>query len=120
MATEDYVFCMYCGTKNEALDGSFVGSATSKINEWTGGEGAVKVSLGDFFNFKFLRFYLVAVLIHATWKWTNLESLGYIRYIVLAIITWTVVLVLIHAGLRELQLKLEKNGKKEEGKQVEN
>lgn len=56
---------------------------------------------------KFLRFFILVVVIHALWDLNALDNLGDIRYIILICVTWTIVLIMIHAGLREFQqLKL--------------
>lgn len=74
---QSFKFCNQCGTKNDAdarfcincgypfepakktkktkkakkaAKSSVIDSATAKLNSWTGGEGAVKISLGDFFS----------------------------------------------------------------------
>lgn len=54
-------------------------------------------------NGKFLRFLLVVIIIHALWDWNYLDSFGNIRYVVLIVIVWIIVLVLIHAGMREVR-----------------
>lgn len=63
-----------------------------------------QLSSSDFFNFKFLRFLLLVMIIHALWDWNALNQFGILRYMVLAIATWIVVFVFIHAGLREVKL----------------
>lgn len=57
--------------------------------------------LNDLFNIKFLRFFLLVVLIHMLWDWT-LGPSDLIRETVGFIITWVTVLVIMHAGLREV------------------
>lgn len=52
---------------------------------------------------KFLRFLLVVIIIHTLWDWNYLDSFGNIRYIVLIVIAWIIILVLIHAGMREVR-----------------
>lgn len=71
-----------------------------------------KISVSDFVNVKFLRFFIFVVLIHTCWDWKFLESFSGLVHIVLIIATWLVIFVMIHAGLREvrvLQRKLTEN-----------
>ncbi|WP_242363693.1 PrsW family glutamic-type intramembrane protease [Limosilactobacillus antri] len=63
-----------------------------------------QLSSSDFFNFKFLRFLLLVMIIHALWDWNALNQFGTLRYMALAVATWIVVFVFIHAGLREVKL----------------
>ena len=63
-----------------------------------------QLSSSDFFNLKFLRFLLVVMVIHALWDWNALDQFGTLRYLALAVITWLIVFVFIHAGLREVKM----------------
>lgn len=61
--------------------------------------------LEDLFDIKFLRFFILVVIIHALWDWT-LKPYDLIKETVAFVATWTTIFVLIHAALREIaQLK---------------
>ena len=63
-----------------------------------------KFGFEDLLNIKFLRFFIIVVLIHTCWDWQLFDSISIVRYIVLAIITWIIVFVFMHAGLREITI----------------
>jgi RsiW-degrading membrane proteinase PrsW (M82 family) len=68
-----------------------------------------ELSINTFLDTRFLRFFGLVVVIHMCWDWSLLNEISYLRYGVLAVITWITVFVLIHAGLREvreLQIKV--------------
>jgi RsiW-degrading membrane proteinase PrsW (M82 family) len=56
-----------------------------------------------FWDYKFLRFFGLVILIHMCWDWSAFDTISILRYIILAIITWVTVFVMIHAGLREVK-----------------
>lgn len=71
-------------------------------------KGNHRLTISNFAQPRFIRFFLLVVVIHMFWDWNFLNNLGNVRYAVLAIITWIIVFVLIHAGLREVTtLQLE-------------
>lgn len=63
--------------------------------------GGNKFKISDLINIKFLRFFIFVVAIHACWDWSVFN--GFIKELALCVITWTMVLVLMHAGLREIR-----------------
>lgn len=64
-----------------------------------------RLSISDFANLTFLKFFISVALIHMLWDW-NIYY-GGIKYVFLSILTWTFVFVMIYAGMREFeQLKL--------------
>ncbi len=66
-------------------------------------KGSEKLTTSTFTNIRFLRFLVLVIVIHMLWDWSMFDNLGYIRYAVLAVITWVTVFVMIHAGLREVK-----------------
>lgn len=74
-----------------------------------------KLIFSDFLNIKFLRFFAIPVILHTIWDSEILESKdgsaglpGLMKYALLIAIAWIVILVLIHAGLRQIgELKHE-------------
>lgn len=74
-----------------------------------------KLIFSDFLNIKFLRFFAIPVILHTIWDSEILENKdgsvglpGLMKYALLIAIAWIVILVLIHAGLRQIgELKHE-------------
>lgn len=64
-------------------------------------KGSQQLTLDDFTNPPFLKFLISVILIHALWDWEAITSL--LTTAVLVMITWIFVVVLIHAGLREVK-----------------
>ncbi|MHA8138290.1 PrsW family glutamic-type intramembrane protease [Lactobacillaceae bacterium Scapto_B20] len=76
-------------------------------------KGSHKFKFNDFLSSKFLRFFILVALIHTCWDWgiPYLNTITVIPYIelnlnelFLAVVTWITVLILIHAGLREVKM----------------
>ena len=58
-----------------------------------------------FFDFRFLRLFIVPVVLHMIWDSTIMaqSQVGYIKYCLLGVIAWAVVFSLVQEGLREAQ-----------------
>ncbi|WP_338214547.1 PrsW family glutamic-type intramembrane protease [Companilactobacillus muriivasis] len=75
-----------------------------------------KLTFSDFLNIKFLRFFAIPVILHTILDSRILENKdgsaglpGLMKYALLISIAWIVILVLIHAGLRQIgELKHDK------------
>lgn len=65
-------------------------------------KGSEKLNLNSFLNHRFIKFFIIVMLIHALWDWNVLSDLGYFRYIILSIVTWVIVFIFIDAGLQQV------------------
>lgn len=78
-------------------------------------KGAQNLTASTFTNIRFLKFLGLVIVLHMLWDWNMFDNYTYIRYGIVAIITWVTVFVLIQAGLREVkELQLSKKITNEE------
>lgn len=66
-------------------------------------KGSQRITTSTFTDKRFLRFFVLVILIHTMWDWSIFNNIMYLRYLILAVITWVTVFILIHAALRQLK-----------------
>lgn len=74
-----------------------------RISEGLRDYNATSIDWAAFADIRFLRIAAIPVVLHLVWNTEWLSGFGLLRFLVLGLIAWAVVLRLVHAGLRQLR-----------------
>lgn len=66
-------------------------------------KGNYPLEISMLFNTKFIKIFILPIILHALWDWSALDSLGNIRYIILIVMAWIIAISLINRGLIEIK-----------------
>lgn len=55
------------------------------------------------FQAKFLRVFILPIVLHGCWDWAGLDSFGEMKFVVLIVIAWVIAIALINRGLIEVR-----------------